>query len=348
MASDYRSRASASQQLAFGLTYSLQAYRGGNMAALQAVPDGHRKVATIYGSHALSLSPKLTVGYGARYEHYDYLGGHGLLSPSARASFAVTPSTQVYARASVRNVAPGAEEFVPPADAWVPPQRTFAPLAGERFDTEQVRHVEGGVSRRFGETTMSAAAFFQTVDDQLVTVFGAADPERLIAAGGHYGVASAGDAVVRGWRVGMEREFLPNVRGRAVYTTSSADWTPPSRADRRALRQAAPEALTPDERIHDLSTSLDAEVPQTDTRLIVLYKLNSAFAEAPAAVPGGNARFDVQLRQGLPLTDRVGDWEMLIGVRSLFRSSLEDRSVYDELLVVRAPKRVTCGLQVRF
>jgi hypothetical protein len=145
----------------------------------------------------------------------------------------------------------------------------------------------------------------------------------------------------------VEREFLPYVLGRATYTTSSADWTAPSRADRRALRTAAPEALTPDTRVHDLSTSLDAEVPQTDTRLIVLYQMNSGFAETPA-IPMGNGRFDVQLRQGLPLTDRVGDWEMLIGVRSLFRSSFDDRSVYDELLVIRAPKRVTCGLQIRF
>ena len=43
-----------------------------------------------------------------------------------------------------------------------------------------------------------------------------------------------------------------------------------------------------------------------------------------------------------------GDWEMLLGVRSLFRPSVEDRSIYDELLVVRAPKRVIGGLQVRF
>ena len=39
---------------------------------------------------------------------------------------------------------------------------------------------------------------------------------------------------------------------------------------------------------------------------------------------------------------------MLLGVRSLFRTTVEDRSIYDELLVVRAPKRVIGGLQLRF
>ena len=35
-------------------------------------------------------------------------------------------------------------------------------------------------------------------------------------------------------------------------------------------------------------------------------------------------------------------------MRSLFRPAFDDRSIYDELLVVRAPKRVVGGLQVRF
>lgn len=347
MAGDYRSRPAAAHQVAFGVAYSLQAYRGGNVAALQAVPDGHRKVAAIYGSHDFTVAPGLTFGYGARYEHFDYLRGHGLVSPSLRTTFAFTPRIRVYARASLRNVAPGAEEFVPPADAWVPPQRTFATLTGARFDTEQVRHGEVGVMRSFGQTSLSFAAFVQTVDDQLVTVFGAADPARLIAAGGHYAVASAGDAVVQGWRVGVERQFLPHVYGRASYSALSARWSAPPDADRRALAAAAPEALRPDSLVHDFDATLDAELPQTDTRLFVLYRVSTGFTEMPA-VPMGNGRFDVQLRQGLPVSGRVGDWEMLVGVRSLFGSSVEDRSMFDELLVVRAPKRVVCGLQVRF
>lgn len=347
MAGDYRSRATAVHQLSFGLAYSLQAYRGGNVAALQAVPDGHRKVASIYGSHEFTVAPGLTVGYGARYEHYDYLGGHGLVSPSLRTTFAFTPTTRVYARASLRNVAPGAEEFVPPADAWVPPQRTFATLTGGRFDVEQVRHGELGIARSFGDTSVSLATFVQSVDDQLVTVFGAADPARLIAAGGHYAVASAGDAVMHGWRVGVERQFLPHVYGKATYSALAARWSAPTEADRRALAAAAPEALTPDSLVHDFDATLDAELPQTDTRLYVLYRVSTGFTETPA-VPMSSGRFDVQLRQGLPLSDRVGDWEMLVGVRSLFRSSVDDRSMFDELLVVRAPKRVVCGLQVRF
>ena len=41
-------------------------------------------------------------------------------------------------------------------------------------------------------------------------------------------------------------------------------------------------------------------------------------------------------------------WEMLLNVRNLFRDDLLDASVYDELLVVKPPKRVVGGLTVRF
>ena len=37
-------------------------------------------------------------------------------------------------------------------------------------------------------------------------------------------------------------------------------------------------------------------------------------------------------------------WEMLVGVRNLFRDAADEASVYDELLVVRPPKRIVGGL----
>lgn len=350
MAGDYVSRATARHQATLGMTYSLQAYRGGNFAALQAVPDGHRKVASISGSHAFDLSRSWRIGYGARYEHYDYLRGNGQLSPMAQLTFSPTRTFHVHAKASLQQVAPGAEEFLPPADAaWVPPQRTFAPLGANRFDTERLRQFELGAAREFAAMTVSVRAFRQAVQNQLVTVFGAADASRLIAAGGHYGIASAGDASMRGWAVGVVHSVTPHVRGRVDYTFLSAEWTPSTGADRRALRTFAPQALrAPSERIHDVSASLDAELPQTATRFVLHYKVNTGFVGAPAGIQPANGRFDMQLSQGLPFMGGIGDWEMLLGVRSLFRPTLDDRSMYDELLVVRAPKRLIGGLQVRF
>lgn len=346
----YTPRASARHQVSVGVTYSMQAYRGGNFAALQAVPEGHRKVGSVTVSHDVRPFRNWRLGYAARYEHYDYLGGYGQLSPSARLVYTPAPGWELQARTSLQQVAPGADEFVPPADAlWAMPQRTFAPLGRNRFAVERVQHYELGATRRLGDLSLSLRGFQQFVDNQLVTVFGAADPTRLLAAGGHYGLASAGDASLRGWVVGMAQDVTPHVHARVDYTLVDARWQSATGANRRALAVFAPQALrAPAERVHDVSASIDAEVPQTDTRFVLLYKLSSGFAGSPEGLQTGNGRFDVQLRQGLPFLEGMGDWEMLLGVRSLFRTTLDERSIYDELLVVRAPKRVVGGLQVRF
>ena len=39
---------------------------------------------------------------------------------------------------------------------------------------------------------------------------------------------------------------------------------------------------------------------------------------------------------------------MLVGVRNLFHESLDNTSAYDEILVVRPPKRIVGGLTVKF
>ena len=49
---------------------------------------------------------------------------------------------------------------------------------------------------------------------------------------------------------------------------------------------------------------------------------------------------------GLSFTN--AHWEMLVAVRNLFRDDLLDSSVYDELLVVRPPKRVVGGVTLKF
>jgi len=93
-------------------------------------------------------------------------------------------------------------------------------------------------------------------------------------------------------------------------------------------------------------------VPETSTRVVVLYRVSNAFARAAseqAPQPSLDARFDVQVRQSLPFMDfSNAKWEMLVAVRNFFRDSTGDQSIYDELLVVRPPKRVVGGLTLRF
>ena len=57
----------------------------------------------------------------------------------------------------------------------------------------------------------------------------------------------------------------------------------------------------------------------------------------------------MQVNQALPFLNFTNaQWEMLVAVSNLFRDDWARRSVYDELLVVRPPKRVLGGVTVRF
>ena len=98
---------------------------------------------------------------------------------SPRASVTVTPiaddTFRMRAAVSRRASAPGAEEFVPPSTGlWLPPERTFSPLVGARgFVPQEMEHVEVAAEREWaGELVTGVRAFRQTVDDQIVTLFG--------------------------------------------------------------------------------------------------------------------------------------------------------------------------------
>ena len=66
----------------------------------------------------------------------------------------------------------------------------------------------------------------------------------------------------------------------------------------RGWRARLPSALRDDdERIHDFTTSLETEFPQSATRVFVLYKINSAYirADGSESRPGLDGRWDVQV-----------------------------------------------------
>jgi len=66
-----------------------------------------------------------------------------------------------------------------------------------------------------------------------------------------------------------------------------------------------------------------------------------------------DGRFDVQVRQALPFQPiQGGTIEVLVAMSNMFRDPANagafGASSYDELLTVRAPRRVLGGVQVRF
>jgi len=355
VAGAFASKPGGAHKYDLGLSYSTQDYQGGNPAALAAVTDGSRNVGELYAFDRWALNRTVSLDYGARYAHYDYLQARGLLSPRFGVAVEALPKTTVRATVAQRMVAPGAEEFLATSTPgpWLPPERTFSPLrdpaAVDAFRAERARSFETAVERQFADAfVLSVGRFHQSVDDQLVTVFGLGIPGGPRSVG-HYYVASAGGVEADGWLVRWNTTANRRVQGSVQYSRTATRWV--NRNDTELLGGLVPAVLRPDtEELHDLTTSLTADIRETATRVFVLYKMNNGFvgsASAPADA-GLDVRFGIQVNQALPVTFAGTKWEVLVGLRNLFRDPTDPASVYDELLVVRPPKRLVGGFLVRF
>lgn len=355
LAGTYASRPSEVHALGVGVSFSTQRYEGGNPAAVAALRADNRTVGAIRAVDDWAVSRKLTVSYGLGIANYDYVPGPALLSPSAGVT--VSPAEHMRVRASVSQStrAPGAEEFLPPSGAglWLPPERTFAPLvASADFRPERTRHVEVALERDFGDDYMvGVRRFYQAINDQIVTLFGVTGPNGLRSDLGHYFVANGGNVAADGWGVTVSRQLAGRISGSVDYSYTRATWQ--SSTETALIAAQAPTATRfGTEQFHDVTTTVRTEIPETSTRVFVVYRINTAYsqAERDALMPGLDARFDVQVKQRLPFRPfENSDWEFLLAVRNLFREDLgSGAGAYNELLVVRPPKRIVGGLLVRF
>ena len=349
VAGSFTSKAGPSHSYNLGLSYGAQAYQGGNPDALAAMQDGSRNAGEVYAFDLWHVVPWLDVDYGARYARYGYIHeDHGLLSPRFGLTFKPASGTRVSALVNQRMVAPGAEEFLPRAiiGPALPPERTFAPFDGHDLRVERARGLELLLEHQFEEAyVVGVRRMYQNVDDQLVTMFRVApvgSPESV----GHYYVGTAGSFDASGWGLRVSSPPTHRVRASIDYSVMRAQWT----SRNETLGEFVPAAVRAEEEdIHDITTSLASDIPETNTRVFLLYRVNNAFTRSDdLSRPGTDVRFEVQVNQALPFGVAGTKWEVLVGIRNLFRDSTEPSSVYDELLVVRPPKRVIGGFLVKF
>jgi|KBSMisStandDraft_5_1062788.scaffolds.fasta_scaffold08089_4 Carboxypeptidase regulatory-like domain/TonB dependent receptor-like, beta-barrel len=354
VAGSYSMRAPATHRYDVGLSYSTQRYDGGNPLALRDVTDGSRNVGTVYGYDSFAISSETTLTFGSEYARYDYLANRSLLSPRVGLTLTVAPKTRFDVNLSQRALAPGAEEFLPPGDSgiWLPPQRTFSSLDPRSgFQAERTRTVNAGLEHDLGPATFGVRAFRQHVNDQLVTVFGAEVPGRPTAKVGHYLVGNSGDVDATGFSTEFRAVIASRVHGALEYSVARAKILQSGDSYLMLLAPLAGSGGT--ETVQDITARLDTEVPETATRVMVLYRLSNGFAQpgsrADSTSPAFDGRFDVQVRQSLPFMNfSNARWEMLLAVRNFFRDASCDQSLYDELFVIRPPKRVVGGVTLHF
>ncbi|MDR1989934.1 MAG: TonB-dependent receptor, partial [Acidobacteriaceae bacterium] len=351
VAGAYNSHAPATHRYDVGLNFATARYDNGNLPMLREASGSSRNASMVYGYDTYTLSPILAVAYGATYANYDYLENRNLVSPRVEMTLTPSANVRVSAAAARRELAPGAEEFLPPSDSgvWVPMQRTFSAVdPNNRFNAEAIAHEEIAAERDFGQTTVALRAFHQQVDNQLVTIFGLDVPGQPTAASGHYVVGNAGEAEALGYAAGVRTLIADRVHGEIEYSFAQASLS--AGRDSRYLLVLAPSTVRDKaENIHSVQGRVETDVPETSTRVLVLYRVSTGFAKADTDRSGIDSRFDVQVRQSLPFMNfSNARWEMLVAVRNFFREAATDQAIYDELLVVKPPKRVVGGVTMRF
>jgi Carboxypeptidase regulatory-like domain/TonB dependent receptor-like, beta-barrel len=352
LAGAYRRHSPSSHVYDFGIAYSAQRFV--TVARGLATPgtEGTRSAVALYGADLWSPSSWMSLDYGMRYARYDYLEGFGLVSPRLRVTVKPFEGFRIQSSVSQRMLAPGAEEFMQPlaVGLWVPPDRTFADVSRDgNLEPERARYYEVALEHDLATSyVVSFRTFYQQVENQQLAVFGSDPLNAFGPSFGRYFVSEAGDFHARGWSVGFGNALSRNVRGSVNYEVATVDWT--SGPDPALVGVWTP-PIGKESRLHDLTTSVETEIPQTATRVFVLYRINSAFARPEHDVlrQALDGRFDLQVTQRLPFLDfSSAQWQVLLAIRNLFREAAADGSLYDEVLVVRPPTRVVGGVLVRF
>jgi hypothetical protein len=332
------------------LSYSAQGYTFAT-DQLPTVPGLARSAAGVSAQDRWHLNPAVAVEYGLRAERFDYLSDPQLFSGHAGIRLLVLPRTFVRVQTGQNMIAPGADEFLPPAGGpWLPAERYFVPLSGRgTLSAETVRYADVSVSHHLGESdampTLEFRGFRQHALNQMTTLFGVANQMDR----GQYFVAPLGAVSLQGWSAGVSGHVGRFVHGQVEYSHVSSTWDTGNRL--RAVRRVAPSVVREDfERVHDLTATIEADLAQSATHVNLIYRASTGFSgDDGTRMPIVGQRFDLQVRQALPYQPtRSGRLELVFSIRNLFRDARGEASWYDELLTVGPPLRLMGGIQVRF
>jgi hypothetical protein len=351
---EYASRTDRMHAFRAGASYSAQTLVDPAIRHSLAAIDAVRRVGGVHFADQWTLPGGLDVDSRLRIEQYEYLVDPTLISAHLGLRQQIAPWLFVVAAASPHMVAPGADQFAPPASSgvWLPPERTFSPLGRTgTLRSQRVESYEAGADAVLGrmagtdvDVTLRVRHFSEQSWNQIATIFGLDEASQV----GHYYIASPGGVELDGWLIGISGQLAPHVTAAIDYRATSAEWQRgESRSELwRAERSAARRGL---EHLHDVTATLDAHVPSTATRVNLALRLNSGFSRQDATMPGLGTRFAVEVRQQLPgrLLGR-GELNLLVSARTLLHELGTASGFYNELLTVAPPVRLTCGLQMRF
>ncbi len=285
------------------------------------------------------------VGYGLRFEHYDYLEETALMSPRLQVAYAPVESVTVMTGISYDVEAPGLAELRFQVDPLA--VRYIDVLAIHNIDPERTMRYEVGLQTASANTTWRARAYLDQTSHEIVGVY-------LANANGSsdYLVANLGDAVTRGFEFDFRRSFMGSVSAVASYAYGRREGAavPASLAADRGLLSGEYDAdAAAVDVTHEVAAGVETVVGRYDTRLNAMY----FWTTGVPVVRSGNLesvyeRLDLNVRQPLPLRAFSSDWSALLQVQNVLGRAYDgvfDFHLGDAPVLTRL---FSGGLAVRF
>jgi hypothetical protein len=310
-----------------------------------------------HGVGALSLEDRFVAGpvtasYGVRYTYVGYVRDPNHVDPRLTLELHEQDGTVIRGMVNRRTLVPGGDPLNLSTLAAGPALAFAVMEPGLR--PERIGHYELAVDRGVGGSTLTAFTFFEEARDPMINDF--VGPRSSLSLR----ITNALSSASRGVGFSVSRRLGRAVRGSVSYTYGRA-WRdggpllpgivagphPAPQPDPSGMSACAC-SMVDEANYHDVVTRFETVIDRSDTRVLVFYRLN-AFSPDDDRPLHVSSRFDVQLRQGLPLIGQLtgADWELMVAFRNLYYEATEAASL-DEIAVSRPPRRVLGGISVRF
>ncbi len=303
-------------------------------------PDQWRgQFGALFVQDTVTVGERGQLGLGARWNYYGYLSEAHHLDPSASFEWRTGQKTHLRAGVATRTLAPGGD-LLTLSTLAAAPALAYA-LFDPSLQPERVTRYEVALATRAGGAQVTATAFREGVQDQLLNIFGPA------ASGRSLRILNGRGVVVSGAALALEGRLARSVVGRVTYSGGVARRT----AGPLASEDAPLDELDPlgrDGQFHEVVAQVETWFDRSDTRLLAYYRISRLDPDGPVAAQA-QTRFNIQLTQGLPFigTWTRADWDLLLGLKNLYYEETEGATL-DEWAVLRPPKRVVGGISVKF
>jgi hypothetical protein len=319
-----------------------------------AVQNSPYAAVTMSSSDSTTIGGFIDLNYGADLQSTEFANRVIALRPHGSVDVHLSPNMLVeYRYATAEPDTRAAKGFdSAPADLSESGPR-MALLNGEP-EVEKAAHHELSISRRMGDTSIQVAAFFDHVQNAILT--GAGDPSGYsddvlpdvysgtFSYGYSPGVSSTGARVVVQRKISDDLTATVDYStGQAIVSDSASDW------------QTLAQALST-RRQHSVGTKLYGHIPSTGTRWIASYKWTSgntlSAVDAFNASPGQTDPYlSVFIRQPIPGTSFIPvKMDALLDLRNLLAQGYvpvmgqDGRTVY----MVQSARSLRGGLAFTF